>query len=61
MPAHRYLKFAPSRQTVRGATLIEYVLLAALIGLAAFATVRLTGVQLETAYASVSTSVDGAL
>ena len=61
MFARRPATPAPSRSGLRGTTIIEYVLLAALLSLAAFVAINLTGQQLEVAYGSVSASVDGAL
>jgi len=49
------------RRTERGATIIEYVLLAALLALATLVGIRLTGTNLTTAYSELEQSVNTAL
>lgn len=49
------------RRKERGATVIEYVLIAALLVLATLGGIRLTGSNLTTAYSELEQSVNNAL
>lgn len=49
------------RRTERGATIIEYVLIAALLVLVTLVGIRLTGANLTTSYSELEQSVNTAL